>query len=161
MGPRLLPLLRTALALGLLWLSPVRLAADERLALPGLEVGRLTEADLEDGTTILVVWASWSPRCRGVAASIAALAEAWSGKARVASVVFQEEPSAVRRFLAGRDLRSPVYLDTTGAFSKRHAVTTLPGLLVFDGGKAAFRGKLPADPDPVIERALTSDSEEP
>lgn len=158
MGPRLPTLLRLALALSLPFLSPARLAADAGIVLPGLEVGRLTEADLEDGTTILVVWASWSPRCRDVAARVAALAETWSGRARVASVVFQEEPSAVRRFLAGQNLGSPVYLDATGAFSKRHAVTTLPGLLVFEGGKAAFRGKLPADPDPVIERALRDSS---
>lgn len=39
---------------------------------------------------------------------------------------------------------------------KRHAVATLPSLLVFHGGDAVYRGKLPADPDPVIERVLGS-----
>ena len=122
--------------------------------LPGLEGGRLAASDLGQGTTIVVVWASWSPRCRDVARSIEALDEAWSGRARVVSVVFQEEPAAVRAFLAGKKLRAPVYLDTTGAFSKQHAVATLPSLLVFAGGGAVYRGKLPIDADPVIERAL-------
>ncbi len=149
------PLLRLALPLSLLLLTPVRQFADEGIVLPGLEVGQLTEAELGRGATILVVWASWSPRCRDVAQRIEALDEAWSGKARVASVVFQEEPETVARFLAGDKLRAPVYLDVTGAFSKQHAVTALPGLLVFADGEAAFRGKLPVDPDPVIERALS------
>ena len=148
--------LRCVVPLCLLLLTPVSAVADEALVLPGLEVGQLTEADLERGTTLLVVWASWSPRCRDVARRIEALERSWSGKARVASVVFQEEPAAVGRFLAGEELGASVYLDATGAFSKRHAVTTLPSLLVFTDGKAAFRGKLPVDPDPVIERALAS-----
>ena len=152
---RLLPvLLRLALLPGLLLLAPVRPLADEGPVLPGLAGGRLTAADLERETTILVVWASWSPRCRDVARRVEALDETWSGRARVASVVFQEEPAAVQGFLAGKNLRAPVFLDTTGAFSKKHAVATLPSLLVFAGGEAVYRGKLPIDPDPVIERAL-------
>jgi thiol-disulfide isomerase/thioredoxin len=141
----------------------------DREVLAGLEGGRLSEADLEEGVTILVVWASWSPRCRDVGARIDALAAAWSSRARVASVVFQEEPEAIRHFLKEQGLKeqglddqglgaerpaAPIYIDTTGTFSKKHSVTTLPSLLVFEGGKAVFRGKLPADPDPVIERAL-------
>lgn len=138
-----------------------RLPAD-RVTLVGLESGQLSEADLEHGVTILVVWASWSPRCRDVAARIHALAASWSSRARVASVVFQEDPETVRRFLDdqnldGKDLSAPVFIDTSGAFSKKHAVTALPSLLVFDAGKTAFRGKLPSDPDAVIERALASD----
>lgn len=141
---------------------PDRLPPD-RVTLIGLESGQLSEADLEEGVTILVVWASWSPRCRDVAARIQALAASWSGRARVASVVFQEDPETVRRFLDdhnldGDNLAAPVYIDTSGAFSKKHAVATLPSLLVFADGKTAFRGKLPADPDPIIERALAPDA---
>ncbi|MEE8524669.1 MAG: TlpA disulfide reductase family protein [Thermoanaerobaculia bacterium] len=134
-----------------------------RVTLVGLESGQLSEADLEHGVTILVVWASWSPRCRDIVARINALAASWSSRARVASVVFQEDPATVRHFLDdqsldGKDLGSLVFIDTSGAFSKKHAVTTLPSLLVFDSGKTAFRGKLPAAPDPIIERALASDA---
>ena len=141
------------LALGLLMTSGV-VAAAERVNLPGLDGGQLTSADLEGGNVILVVWASWSPRCRDVVPRINALARTWSSKARVATVVFQEEADAVRAFLAGKNLRVPVYLDSTGSFSKKHAITTLPGLLIFKSGEADFRGKLPVNPDPVIERTL-------
>lgn len=134
-------------------------AAADRTTLTGLDGGQLTETELDEGVTILVVWATWSPRCRDVASRIEALAKTWEATARVASVVFQEEPQAIRRFLEVRALdgvetTAPVFIDTSGAFSKKHAVTTLPFLLVFDAGAAAYRGKLPADPDPVIERAL-------
>jgi hypothetical protein len=33
-------------------------------------------------------------------------------------------------------------------------VTNLPGLLVFKDGEAAYRGKLPDDPDQVISQIL-------
>lgn len=126
-------------------------------ALLGLDGGELTDADLREGTTILVVWATWSPRCRDVAARVRSLAEGWSSRARVVSVVFQEDPETVRRFLREQGIEdpgAPIYLDATGVFCKRHAVATLPSLLVFHGGDAVYRGKLPADPDPVIERFL-------
>jgi thiol-disulfide isomerase/thioredoxin len=164
-GPRsrLPPLLGATLPLlGLLLLLAVLegpSAAAERLTLPGLDGDRLSEADLEVGWSIVVVWASWSPRCRDIAPRLDALAGSWSAEARVASVVFQEEPETIRRFLGGHRLRSRVYFDRTGAFSKKHAVTSLPGLLVFRDGRVVFRGKLPADPDPVIGRAFERDDE--
>ncbi len=128
----------------------------DRLTLRGLDREPLTAADLEQGATLLVVWASWSPRCRDVAARIDHLAKTWSGEARVASVVFQEDPETVRAVARRAGLSTPVYLDLSGDFSKQHAVTTLPMLLIFRDGELAFRGKLAASPDPVIERTLRS-----
>ena len=34
--------------------------------LQGRDGGELTQSDIERGATVLVVWASWSPRCRKV-----------------------------------------------------------------------------------------------
>lgn len=128
--------------------------AAEGLTLPGLEGGKLEAAELEQGPVIVVVWASWSPRCREVVPRVNALVRKWSSRARVVTVVFQEKGDTVREFLAGKGLRAPVYLDSSGAFAKKYAVTTLPGLLIFHRGQADFRGQLPVNPDPVIERAL-------
>ncbi len=127
---------------------------DDRLALPGLDDGQLTAADLARGSTLLVVWASWSPRCRDLGARIDRLAATWSDRARVASVVFQEDPETVREAVEHGRLQAPVYLDPTGDFSQQHAVTTLPMLLIFRNGELAFRGKLAANPDAVVERVL-------
>ena len=69
-------------------------------------------------------------------------------------MVFQEDAEAVRETVGRRGLESPVYLDLSGDFSKQHAVTTLPMLLIFRDGELVFRGKLAANPDPVIERVL-------
>lgn len=135
-------------------LVPGNLGADEGLDLPGLDGGRLTSEEVERGTVILVIWASWSPRCRDIVPRVNALARRWSSVAQVATVVFQEEPAEVREFLAGKGLAVPVYIDATGSFSKRHSVATLPSLLVLRDGRVDFRGKLPVDPDAVIERAL-------
>ena len=133
-------------------------ATPGRDALQGLDGGTLTADHLDQGTTLLVVWASWSPRCRDIAKRIDRLVETWSDDARVASVVFQEKPETVREFLADGCPRAPVYLDLSGEFCKRHAVTTLPMLLIFRDGELAFRGKLSANPDPVIERVLGQNS---
>ena len=82
------------------------------------------------------------------------LAARWASQARVVTVNFQEDRPAVERFLAGKGLAAPVFLDADGAFSKKYAVATLPGLLVVKDGQVTYRGKLPDDPDRVIGEAL-------
>lgn len=129
-------------------------AAEEAGALLGLEGERLTEADLADGATILVVWTSWSPRCRDVGERVERIAERWRERARVGTVNFQEDEATAREFARRQKIRVPVYLDRDAAFAKRHAVTSLPFLLVIEDGKAVFSGKLPADADGAIGRAL-------
>ncbi len=76
----------------------------------------------------------------------------------MASVVFQEPAEKIREVVRANGLHAPVYLDLSGDFSKQYAVTTLPMLLIFRDGELAFRGKLGASPDPVIERALEDQS---
>lgn len=129
-------------------------AEGERWQLPGLGGGELTEARLAQGATLLVVWASWSPRCRDIVPQTNALVERWGERGQVVTVVFQEEPQTVEGFLRGQTLRAPVYLDRDGAFSKKHAVTTLPSLVIFRDGEAVYQGKLPAEPDSLIRRYL-------
>src|SRR6478672_894961 len=65
---------------------------------------RLGETELAHGTTIVVVWASWSPRSRDIVERVNALAGRWGGRARVVTVNFQEERPAAERFLAGKHL---------------------------------------------------------
>lgn len=141
-------------ALALLAAVTVPAGAQRGRTLPGLRGGQLSEADLARGATVLVVWASWSPRCRDVVERANQIAEGWGGRARVATVNFQEEPDAVESFLTGKRLAVPVYLDRDGEFSKAHAVTALPGLLVFREGEVVFAGRLPADPDALLRQKL-------
>jgi hypothetical protein len=110
----------------------------------------LTDADLSRGTTIVVVWATWSPRSSDVVQRTNGLVKRWGASARVAMVDFQEEQAEVEAFLEGKGALAPVCLDPDGAFSKRYQMATLPGLLVVRDGQVAYRGKLPDDPDKVI-----------
>ena len=142
-----------ALVLLALATSPAAFAAEE-FRLPGLQGGQLTAADVARGNTALVVWASWSPRCRSVAEDVNGLAARWGDRVRVVSVNFQEERAAIERFLAGRQLSVPVYLDGDGGFSKAHSVATLPGLLVFRDGAVVFHGRFGSDADDVLREAL-------
>jgi thiol-disulfide isomerase/thioredoxin len=148
--------LRVAAAVALLALLaglPVpALAQDVNLSCLG--GGRLAEADLARGATIVVVWASWSPRSRDIAERVAPLASQWGGRARFATVNFQEDRATVERFVAGKSLGAPVCLDPDGSFSKKYNIATLPGLLVLKDGQVAYRGKLPDDPGQVISAAL-------
>lgn len=125
--------------------------AQPAVSLPGLRGGSLTSADLASGTHVLVVWASWSPRCRDIAPRVNELVSKIGGRARLAAVNFQEKPDAVEAFLAGKGLEAPVYLDRSGDFSKAHAVTTLPGLIVYRGGEVLYQGRLDADALTQIE----------
>lgn len=138
------------LALAALAVGVATLAGAQDVRLRGLAGEELRDADLAQGTTIIVVWASWSPRGRDVVDRVNALSGRWGRQARVITVNFQEDRATVEGFLAGKGLRSPVFLDTDGAFAKRYAVTNLPGLLVIQNGEPAYRGKLPDDPDAVL-----------
>ena len=139
-----------ALAATLLLLASGVPAAAQGGALRGLGGERLSDNDLAHGTTIIVVWASWSPRGRNIDRRVNALVDRWGGNARVVTVNFQEDRATVEEFLRGKDMRAPVFLDTDGSFSKKNAVTNLPGLLVIKDGNTSFRGKLPDDPNSVI-----------
>ena len=145
-----------ALALALLagFAGPLAPASAQGPVLQGLGGERLSEADLAQGATIFIVWASWSPRSRDVVPRINQVAQRWGGKARVVTVNFQEDRGAVESFLAGKGMGSTVFLDADGAFSKKYAVATLPGLLIVKDGRVAYRGKLPDDPDRVIAEIL-------
>lgn len=129
-------------------------AAAQDVRLSCLRGETLSEADLAKGVTIVVVWASWSPRSRDIVERVNPIASRWSGQARVLTVNFQEDRSAVDGFLAGKSLSVPVCLDADGAFSKKYNVATLPGLLVVKDGQVAYRGKLPENPDSVIAGLL-------
>jgi thiol-disulfide isomerase/thioredoxin len=141
-----------ALALSLAVLAPPAFAQDIRLQ--GLRGEILTDADLARGTTIVVIWASWSPKSRHIVGRVNPLASRWSGRARVITVNFQEERGAVEGFLAGQNLGAAVFLDPDGSFSKKYAMATLPGLLIIKDGQVVYRGKLPDDPDRVIGEFL-------
>lgn len=129
-------------------------ATADDLGLQGLRGERISEADLAQGTTIFIVWASWSPHSRNIVDRVNPLVQRWSGKARVVTVNFQEERGAVDGFLSGKNLGAPVFLDADGSFSKKYAVATLPGLLIVKDGRVAYRGRLPEDPDRVIVEIL-------
>ena len=143
-----------ALAVAALAAVPGAPLAAQGVRLAGLSGGQLTEGDLASGATIVVVWASWSPRSRDIVERVNPLAARWGGSARVVTVNFQEDRGAVEGFLAGKNLNAPVFLDPDGVFSKKYAVATLPGLLVLKDGQVAFRGKLPDDPDRVLGELL-------
>ena len=127
--------------------------AAQGIRLSGLRGEHLTEGDMAQGMTIVIIWASWSPRSRDIVDRVNPIAQRWGGKARVLTVNFQEDRQAVDSFLAGKSLNAPVFLDADGLFSKKYAVATLPGLLILKDGQVAFRGKLPDDPDRVISSA--------
>lgn len=145
---------RLALSAALLIALAVAPLAAQEVRLSGLAGGELGDADLSRGATVAVIWASWSPRSRDIVERVNPIAARWGSQARVVTVNFQEDRPAVERFLAGKGLAAPVFLDTDGAFSKKYAVATLPGLLVVKDGRVTYHGKLPDDPDRVIGESL-------
>jgi thiol-disulfide isomerase/thioredoxin len=145
---------RLSAAALLLCLVAAKAVLAQEVHLTSLSGERLSDADLAQGTTIVVVWASWSPRSRDVVERVKPLAGRWGARARVMTVNFEEDRPAIEAFLAGKALTVPVFLDSDGAFSKKYAIGTLPGLLVLKDGKSAYHGKLPEDPDRIIAEIL-------
>lgn len=122
--------------------------------LVGLDGSELGSAQISHGVTIVVVWASWSPRCRDLGVQTNGIVERWSSRARVVTVNFQEASDAARAFADGQGLRAPVYLDPDGEFAKAFGVTNLPGLLVLRDGQVAYSGKIPPDLDKVLSEQV-------
>lgn len=126
------------------------LVAQASWELPGLGGGSLSSGDVGSGTTVMVVFAGWSPHCADIVERTNALAGRLGGRARVVMVDFQEEAAEVSAFLDGKGARAAVYLDRDGAFSKQHRVVTLPGMVVYRDGAVTFQGKLPKDPESAV-----------
>jgi len=147
-------LLAAGIAAGVAGAAVPSAAYGQSLSLPGLNGGTLDEAELNQGVVITVFWASWSPKCRNIVERVNALEARWGKRARVITVVFQEDAPTVKKFLSGKAIKVPVFLDRSGALSKKYAVTHLPGLLIVKDGRGAFRGKLPLDPDTLIEQSI-------
>ncbi len=142
--------LRVALVFASFALAAVTGAAAQGWRLSGINGESLTDAEVGQGATVVVVWASWSPKSRDIVDRVNQIEGRWAGKVRVVTVSFQEDRAAVSGFVAGKGLRAPVFLDTDGAFSRKFSIATLPGLLVIKDGQVAYRGKLPEDPNAVI-----------
>jgi thiol-disulfide isomerase/thioredoxin len=127
----------------------------DSLILSGLDGGQLVESELAQGAVVVVVWAGWSPRCRDLVPRVNQIVRVWGDRARIITVNFQEEKPRARAFLRGQEsLEAPVFLDEDGHFSRKHRISTLPGLLVLQGGAVTFRGGLPEDPKQVLEAGL-------
>ena len=153
--PSPMPIRTLVLALVLSLALPLTAVPQGRpYQLEGLAGGSLGPGDFSQGVVIAIVFASWSPHCRNIVSQVDAIANRWGAEARVIMVDFQEDRSEVEAFLAGKRPQAPVYLDKSGAFSKQHSVTNLPGLVVFKDGNAAFSGKLSRDPDSIISQTI-------
>ena len=107
----------TAFLLTLVLPSTLAQAQGRGGQLQGLDGGTLTEAQLQQKDTILVFWASWSPRGRDIVARVNPIYAAWNGKATVVTVNFQEDDATIRKFLSGKNLKAPVFVDN-GSFSR-------------------------------------------
>lgn len=129
--------------------------AQSPLRLPGLDSGELSEGELEKGTQIIVFWTSWAPRGRDVVERVNRLVDRWGDQARVLTINFQEDKSAVRSFLAGKPaLKAKVFLDLDGDLSKKHHVNSAPWLLILKDGRTSFSEKLPRDTDALVAQVL-------
>jgi hypothetical protein len=138
----------------LLTLGAAAGAAAQEFHLTGMAGERLADADMAKGVTIVIVWASWSPRSHDLVERVKPLAVRWGSQAHMLTVDFEEDRKAIQLFLVGKQLPLPVFLDSDGAFSKKYAVATLPGLLIIKDGTVAYRGKLTDDADRIIADAL-------
>ena len=115
----------------------------------------LNQTAIDTGRVIVVVWTTWSPRGGNIVERINRIDDRWGSRARVVSVVFQESPEAVEKYLAGKSLAVPVFLDSGNAeFSKRHKVVQVPRLLLFKDGVTAVNVNLNDDPDSIIQGAF-------
>ncbi len=141
-----------ALALVLSSAASAAVAQGDGLSCSGGQ--RISAAELRQGTTLAIFWASWSPRSRDVLQRINAAADKWGSRVRVVAINFQEDPAEARRFLGGRALNVPVCFDVDGSFSQGYHIATLPEFLLLRDGAVVVRGRLDDDADGKLAGAI-------
>lgn len=130
------------LALALL-LAPLGLFAAElktlparpapALALPALDGGGVTLADLRGRVVLVNFWAVWCPPCRKEMPSMGRLADRLAGKPfTILGVNVGETPEEIRAFLRQVPVNFPIVLDSEGANLKAWSVFAFPTSYVVD-----------------------------
>ncbi len=122
--------------------------------LEGVAGDGLAEAEINQGTTVVVFWSTWSPHSRDIVSRVNPLVDRWGGRARILAVNFQEDREAISSFLAGKGMKAQVLMDLNGTFTRKFQVTKLPVLLVLKDGQVAYNGPFPQDPDGVLGEIL-------
>ena len=125
----------------LVLLSVATGVASQELSLDSIGGKRLSEGDLAQGTHIVVFWTSWAPKGRNIVERVNALEAKWGDRANVITVNFQEDRATVDGFLRGKSMSSEVFLDASGAFSKKYRVNSAPWLLVMKDGNTSFSAR--------------------
>lgn len=148
------PVVRLLLVAALSLLAVAASQPAQAQPLSGLSGGSLSDADLSRGKVVVVVWATWSPDGRDLVPRVNALNQRWGQQARVVTVNWMETSQEVNDYLRGKSLAAPVFLDSDGSFAKRHALTKLPALAIFDGGRLVHKGPMPTDLDRLLSRHL-------
>lgn len=141
---------RPAVALAALLAVALGVPASAAGELREMRGGNLQAAGISDQDVIVILWASWSPRCRDIVERVNGLNAKWSSKARVVAMSFNEDRADVEAFLAGKEARVAVVLDQGGEFAKGNGITSLPGVVLVRGGKVVHAGKMPDDIDSLL-----------
>ncbi|HLY06649.1 MAG TPA: DsbE family thiol:disulfide interchange protein [Rhizomicrobium sp.] len=115
--------------------SPLTGMPAPRVALPALDraAKRFTSADLQAGhVSVVNVWASWCTPCRGEAEELADIAR--SRKAELYGIVYEDNSTAARRFLAQTgDPFARLDLDADGHEAIAWGIYGVPETFVVDG----------------------------
>lgn len=112
--------------------------------------GSLQGAGISEQDVIVVLFASWSPRCRDIVERVNSLNQRWSSKARILAMSFNEDRAEVEAFLAGKNLQASAVIDQGGEFAKGNGITSLPGIVLIRGGKVVHAGKMPDDVESLL-----------
>jgi len=98
-----------------------------------LDGSTLTLSELRGQVAVVNFWASWCPPCEDELPDLQQTWSAYQGRGvTFVGVVFRDEESAVRDFVARFSLTYPIGLDVDGRIAERYGITGVPETFVVD-----------------------------
>jgi peroxiredoxin len=121
--------------------------------------GTFMSASLLGTPSLVVFWATWCPPCtETVVDAVETVVEPRRGELNAVTIAIQDEPAALRHYLAAHPVSAPTVVDADGSLLRAWGFLGIPSFVLLDADgrvTAVHVGSIaPADLEAMVDAAL-------